>query len=256
MITSSPLARRPLPAHRGAAGLLVVLVLTACAAPRPAPTVAPTTFDERFGRGVDALRQGNFGQAAAEFEMALQLRPDSAKAHNYLGMAYERLENPARAREHFERAVELDPSFAAAFNNLGSLHALAGDHARAVELFTKAVSLSPTLAAANFNLGTSLLALGRNDEALGYLLTALRLDPALLESRSSLVIRTPSPTLSEAETAFLYAKLFAAVGNAEKTAEYLRRAREAGFRDWQRVATEAEFASVRGDPRVAAFLPR
>lgn len=202
------------------------------------------------------MRRGDFGQAVAELEHAVSLNPGSARAHNYLGMAHEKLKEHDLARASFEKAIALDPSFAAAYNNLGSLHSLDDDHERAAELFAKAVALAPDLPAANFNLGNALLARGRTDEAMPYLVEALRLDPDFLESRSTLVVHVSAESLAGPETAFLYARLYAATGNVEKTVEYLGKAKSEGFRDWQRIAAEKEFETVRADPRVVEFLPR
>ncbi len=47
--------------------------------------------------------------AIAEVERLLARHPDCAEAHHWLGLQYERCEEPVRALPHFERAVELDP---------------------------------------------------------------------------------------------------------------------------------------------------
>ena len=47
--------------------------------------------------------------AVAEVERLLARHPDCAEAHHWLGLQYERREEPVRALPHFERAVELDP---------------------------------------------------------------------------------------------------------------------------------------------------
>lgn len=256
--SSKPGDRARQPAAGGAfAVVFLSVLLAACTAQKPAaPVLSPEAFEDRLGRGIEAMRRGDFGQAAAELEHAVRLKPESAKAHNYLGMAHEKLQEHDRARASFERAVALDPSFAAAFNNLGSLYLLEEDHAHAAEMFAKAVAIDPDLPAANFNLGNALLALGRTREAMPYLIEALRLDPDFLDSRSTLVVHTSAESLAGPETLFLYAKLYAAAGNLEKTVEYLGKARRNGFRDWQRIVTDKEFDAVRADPRVQEFLPR
>ncbi len=245
-------SRRP-PRVAWAAVAATALVL-ACAGQRPA--AQPVSFEEHLGRGLAAMRQGDFQRAVEELGRAVSLRPDSARAHNYLGMAYLEVKELDRAAASFEQAIALDPTFAAAHNNLGSLHSLRGEHERAAEQFRKAVELAPGLAAAHYNLANALLALGRREEAEGYLVAAIRLDPDLLESGRSLAVPVSAEQLGGAETSFLYAKLYAAAGNVEKAAAYLEKARREGFRDWERIATEQEFESVRSDPRIAAFLPR
>ncbi len=66
----------------------------------------------------------------------------------------------------------------------------------------------------------------------------------------------PTEDLRVSETFFVYAKFYVSMGNIEKTLEYLEKAKEAGFDDWQRIEEENEFETVRKDPRIREFLIR
>lgn len=233
---------------------LFLALLPACATQAPAPPPTAPTFDSYVREAGVAMSHGDFAQAIQQLQQAIALRPDSARAYNYLGMAYQQRKEYDQAKASFEKAVSLEPNFAPACNNLGSLYWLNGDYDHAAELFKKAISLAPDLVSAHYNLGNTLLALGRTEEAMPHLLEAFKLDPNFLDSGSTLVSTAHSKNLGGPEVAFLYAKLFASTGNVDKTVQYLEKAREEGFRDWRRIATEKEFDSVRNDLRVQAFL--
>jgi spermidine synthase len=74
--------------------------------------------EAHYERGSDLLDQGDFHRAADEFRAALEHLPQSAAAHNNLGVALASLGRIDQAVEHFRRAVVLDPGFEEARNNL------------------------------------------------------------------------------------------------------------------------------------------
>lgn len=233
----------------------VAFLMVACATPRPAPP-HPTaaTYEEYLRQGVAALGDHDYALAVERLNHAVSLKPDAARGYNFLGVAYEQIHDFDRAKASFEKAVALDPSLAPAYNNLGSLCSLTGDYDHAAPLFEKALELKPSMVAARYNLGGALLALGRTEEAASNLLAAIKLDPDLLESESAIIARTESRAFRGPDVAFLYARLYASIGNVEKTVQFLTRAKEAGFNDWRRIVREKEFEKVREDPRVRAFI--
>ncbi len=64
---------------------------------------------------------GQLEQAIQEFETAIHLDPNLAKAHYNLGATYERTGKPEEARRQYQEALRLDPDFAAARGALKSL---------------------------------------------------------------------------------------------------------------------------------------
>jgi tetratricopeptide (TPR) repeat protein len=61
------------------------------------------------------LREGRFGEAAAEFEKMLLIDPENAAICYNLGAIYaHRLNDPRRARDYFQRCVDIDPRGSAA----------------------------------------------------------------------------------------------------------------------------------------------
>lgn len=76
-------------------------------------------------QGVMQFKQGNYPQAIATYQKALEEDPDNALVYNLLGMAYRFRFNQSGAQEFkeaeidaFKKAVELDTKFVVAYKNL------------------------------------------------------------------------------------------------------------------------------------------
>jgi 4-amino-4-deoxy-L-arabinose transferase-like glycosyltransferase len=79
----------------------------------------PSRMAERYlARGLAGARKGDWKEAARQFQLTLELQPNSAAAHYHLGTLWLRQGNPALALEHWEQAVRLEPRWAAPLNNL------------------------------------------------------------------------------------------------------------------------------------------
>lgn len=130
------------------------------------------------------LDAGRTSDATAAFLMAEQTAPDTASAHNDVGMAYLRLEQADSAISHFQRALQIRPDHHLAqanlrivkamkgdlraamagvehadqpnvLNNIGYVALLKGNHDLADRYFRRAIELSPThhhVAVANLEL--------------------------------------------------------------------------------------------------------
>lgn len=162
------------------AGWLLGMVLASCGASAPSPAQIAEA-DRRVEKGREAFLARDYAAAEKWFAQALELDPERARAHYFLGVShYERslgfLGMPAvdraqldPAREAFDRAIELDPSESA-------FHLYAGlarfrDHrpAEAIPFFREAVRLAPDDLEPRFRLGVSLQVDDRPAEALAEL---------------------------------------------------------------------------------------
>jgi spermidine synthase len=129
---------------------------------------------------------GDETAAIAEYERALILDPDSAEAHNDLGLLLMKQGDLTRAAGSFEHAARVDPSSAAAFHNLGLVHAARGDAAGAERAYREALARDPRLVEAWGNLAALLAATNRRDDAIAALESLLRIDPTLEVARRML----------------------------------------------------------------------
>jgi hypothetical protein len=73
-------------------------------------------------QGVMALDQGNYSTAIKDFQQAVSLVPEDARAHYNLASAYEALQNDEEAVAEYLIAIELDDGFWPSYNNLGHLY--------------------------------------------------------------------------------------------------------------------------------------
>lgn len=238
--------------------LCLGLIFSSCAvSKKPEPTgslLEGKNYDFYFNRGALFLRDGDYEKAIENFSKALLLNPNSARALNLRGIACFHQKNYRMAEEQFKRALALDASYVEATNNLASTYFASRELDKARDMFEKALALSPDSVAAHYSLGTLLLLLGEAEEGTRHLARGVELDPDFLDTHRTLVVDVPSPEADMGEIYFTYAKIYAQKGAVEKTLEYLTRAKQAGFHDWNRIMTEKEFEAVREDPRIQEFL--
>ena len=93
-------------------------------------------------RGIRALDQKDFAEAAALFRKGLEIAPGTAALQHRLGTALYMMGEVASAREHFEEAVRVSPDYHLAQYSLGVLLQADGRHAEAIERFTAALQVA------------------------------------------------------------------------------------------------------------------
>ena len=133
--------------------------------------------------GAQALQEGRLAAAVQELRQALAADPHDAKVWSNLGVAQQRLRDPAAAEESFRKAVESDPGAARAHYNLGSLLAQRGLREAGIEHLETAVRLDPDLMDARFNLATALLESGETARALAQYDAILARSPGDMAAR-------------------------------------------------------------------------
>lgn len=111
------------------------------------------------------LALGDIARAEEVLRRETQAYPESANAHNTLGVVLINQGRTIDALSAFRAALRADPAHAEASNNAGNaLHVLVRDQ-EALPYLQRAVSAQPQLADAHMNLGLVLHALQRYDEA-------------------------------------------------------------------------------------------
>ena len=84
---------------------------------------------------------------------------------------------------------------------------------------------------------------------------AVAIDPDVFErtSRGGVQAQLPSPG-DRARYDFTVAKLYAKMGYSDRSLEYLRKALEEGYKDFNNVYKEPEFAELRKDKRFTELV--
>ena len=117
-----------------------------------APTLTPHTVAEDVDdddvndyirRGVDHRRQGEFGRAMAEFDLAIDISPANADAWYHRALAWGHMGDHDRAIIDFSRAIALNPDYADAYNCRGYARFCLGEYGPAMDDFERAIGLNP-----------------------------------------------------------------------------------------------------------------
>lgn len=234
--------------------ILVILILFSWSCLPPGKAGSEASFDRHLNAGLAHMRNKDYALARQEFSLALNLNPKSTRVHNLIGLTYFREQNYDMAEMYFQRAVKLDPQFSLGYLNLGGVYAMKQLYPRAREYYEKTISLAPGLVAAYYSLGAVCFQLGDDQAALNYLSKGLELEPDFLEKHPESLAGLPMKGASLSELYFSFARLYAGRQDLERTVEYLKKARQAGFKDWKRVEQEPEFEKIKNHPALKEFL--
>ena len=217
---------------------------------------APDATSEALENEADRLRSEKlFLDALDYYRAALAKKPNDARLMNKIGIVDLLLQRYKDARKSFEHAIHANREYADAYNNLGVVYYENKKYSTAVKEYEKAVARDNTSASFYSNLGAAYFCLRQYDPAVAAYEHALQLDPQVFQrtSRTGVQAQLPSPS-DRAHYDYTVAKLYAKLGNADQSLEYLRKAMEDGYKDMKRVYTDVEFADVRKDKRFTELM--
>jgi Tfp pilus assembly protein PilF len=123
----------------------------------------------------NALRSESPAESMRYYQAALAIRPNSATAHNNLGVAFADLVRSDEAVAQYQRALLLDSKSAQIPHNLGLELFKTAKASEAIEYFERAIALAPTLADTHEVLGLALIDQQRYADAEAALSTSLKL---------------------------------------------------------------------------------
>ena len=157
---------------RGALGLVLAMLLVACATTTPATKsgVGPTLHPEADGfvltqsvrvpadtradydNATRLLDEKQYDPGIALLLKVTQKAPEAAAAHVDLGIAYSRSGDLDKAAASLKRALELNPRHPVAYNELGMVYRRKGEFAAARTSYEKALGVFPGFHYARLNL--------------------------------------------------------------------------------------------------------
>ena len=247
------------------------------AAARRALALDPTLGEAHVALGMlEFYFEWNWPAAEREFRRAIELNPSDQHAHhmyaNYL-VAMGRMGEAIAARR---RALELDPLSIRTGTLLGRDYFVAGEHERAIEQYRRTMEIDSTSPLAlgigqeaSFGLADVFERQRREAEAAAEFLRTARLEgitPADLEAlreafeagglagywrrRLALELRDTSPQPDPLRIASLYAR----VGNAERSAEWVERAHAERSMALVFLGVLPAYDGVRSHPRIARVV--
>lgn len=152
---------------------------------------AAADVQKAYQEGSMAFNLGQFEDAAAAFQKALEKDPTQANIWARLGNTHLELEKYDLAIKDYEKALELDPENGGFYQNLGGIYTKKGDTAKAQEMYEKSASFAtdPRAAAANhYNAAVVNINTGNSKGARAALEKAVEADPTHEEAHYQLGI--------------------------------------------------------------------
>jgi tetratricopeptide (TPR) repeat protein len=132
---------------------------------RAAAKANPQEPNVHFGLGYLLWVQGQYEEAAQEFQAELANVPNHVQALAYLADANMKMNHPEVALPLIEKAIRIDPGMELAHLDLGILYANAGHRDAALRELKVAAKLSPNDVKVHYRLARLYHAMGRKDEA-------------------------------------------------------------------------------------------
>jgi non-specific serine/threonine protein kinase len=214
-------------------------------ASRKALELDPESAEAHAARGHAISLTGNYEEAKREFQAAIRLDPQLYEAYYFHGRSCFIHGELDEARRMFEQACRVRPDayqaaclLANTLDGLGNKVEADAAHRRALQVVGKHLELHPDDVRALYLGAQSLCRLGNRDLGLKWAKRALAIDP------------------DDSAVCYNVAAIHAILGEAEQALDYLDRAIEAGFRDFEVIKNDPYLNSIRETPRYQAALGR
>jgi len=218
----------------------------------PAPEATAAALELQ----ADRLREDKlFLDALDYYHAALTKKAGDARLLNKIGVTELMMQRYKEARKSFEHAIRSDRQFADAYNNLGVIFYVSRKYGAAVKQYEKAIQVDNSSASFFNNLGAAYFSKRAFESAVQAYQHALELDPDVFErsSRGGVQAQLPSPE-DRARYDYTVAKLFAKLGLSDQSLQYLKKAREDGYKDLKNVYKDVEFTQLRTNPRFTELM--
>jgi tetratricopeptide (TPR) repeat protein len=218
----------------------------------PAPDATAADLEAR----AEQLRASKLYLDALDYyRAALAKEPHSASLLNKIGITHLMMQRNREAKKCFDQSIKADRTYADAYNNRGVALYEELKYSAAIKDYRRAIAIDGTSASFYSNLGAALFAKKEFEPAVLAYERAVQIDPEVFErtSRGGVQAQLPSPG-DRARYDFTVAKLYAKMGYADRSLEYLKKALEAGYKDFNNVYKDAEFAELRKDKRFTELM--
>ncbi len=139
--------------------------------------IKPPEYAKLLDEAESLIGKDKNEMAISLLEKVLEMKPNSASARMFLGMAYKQMNDDDRAMEMYEGAVEKNPKFIKALNSLSEFLVEKGDKDKALIIMKKADQLSPLITDRKVAIGGINLEQGNEEAALKYFKDATKLEP-------------------------------------------------------------------------------
>jgi len=223
---------------------------------RQVPPPSNTASASELEKQGDDLRSGKqYLDAIDYYHAALAKEPQNAAVCNKLGIAELMLQRFKEAGKHFELAIKANRDFPEAYNNLGVIDYERRKYGPSIKQYRKALAIEPDSASFYSNLGASYFARKEFEHATEAYTKAVQLDPEIFNRTSHVGIAAQMASPEDrAHYDYVLAKLYAKIGDRDRSLQFLRKSIEEGYKDVKAVYTDPEFADLRKDTRFAELM--
>lgn len=230
--------------------------LTGC----PPPVVRVPVSAESVIKANESAREADLAFARKDHYAALikyleasKLNPNSEYIYNKLGIAYSQLKYYSDATAAFQRSIGLNPKYPYSYNNQGTVYFAKDEKRNAEKYFKKAISIDSNVASFHVNLGTLYFERKQFEKGLAEWRKGIAIDPAAL-GRSEGVSLAAATGRASMERNYFMARVFAAMGDAERAVDSLQQAVNSGFTDIEAVKKETDFDPIRQHARFIELM--
>lgn len=130
-----------------------------------------------FSIGNGCYEKGDYQDAIANYNQALQLNSSFAEAYSWRGAAYYAIGDNHKAIDDFNKGLGINPNNAIAHSNRGAVYSDIGDKHSAINDFNQAIKLNPNYAKAYYNRGNTHSQLGDKQGAIEDYTQAVNINP-------------------------------------------------------------------------------
>jgi tetratricopeptide (TPR) repeat protein len=219
------------------------------------PPAPDATVADLEARADELHAQKLYLDALDYYRAALKKMRNDAHLLNKVCRTQLMLQRWKDAKNSCELSIKADHKFADPYNNAGVALYEMGKLGAAIKQYQKAIELDDSSASFFSNLGAAEFAKKDFEKAVAAYQKALELDPDVFErsSRTGVQAQVSKPE-DRARYDYTVARLYAKMGFSDRSLEYLRKAMEEGYKDFNNVYKDTEFAELRKDKRFAELV--
>ena len=229
---------------------------------RAAIDIRPDYAEAYNNLGVALKKQGHLDMAVSHYQKALQLEPQYGEAHFNLGLAMASAGHIDRAAVHFEEALRIKPDDVNIQHQREKTRAMLMVVNDEIETVNALIAVNPSVPDLHLKLGDLLKKKGDMQGAVASYRTALVHDGAFVPALNKLgVLYATEGKFERAilafkeiarlepdknEACYWLAGLFAVQKQTDEAIEWLEKAVDRGYSDWDRVKNDPKFRNIRG----------
>ena len=217
--------------------------------------IAPGSTEANVNLGNALVKKGDINQAIHQYQIAQELNPKQKEIYVNLGKVFLDNHQYNEAAEQFEQALTLDPEFSDVRINLGNALAHSGKSEEAIFQYETVIQKKQNAGLAAKNRDTVLAALPPEERINVLFKTAVRFAGeknyvvAVNLFRNILAITPDNPIIY-----YNISCLYAIQGQKAEAVDWLRRAVENGYDNWEKLKTDSDLDNIKDTPYLQEMI--